>query len=208
MAVVRGPLQSLSAAGTIGAALTFARRGRSTTAYARTRPSQPRTPAQIGRRVMFAFLGSQWPFIAAVDQQTWLPKFGDPQPYAFLHYQSVNLARWTAFLAPSQASPPTEATTPNGITTLTATPFQGYVQLRFAQMNPPRAWGWILFRDTTLPMNASPHNLVQIWPAIGSGTFVRIDYPVPPGTWHYRLGNFSPDGKLIIWRKAENIVVP
>lgn len=208
MAVVHGPLASLAAAGSIAGALTFAKRGPSTTAYARTRPRQPRTQPQIGRRRMFKFLGNQWPFLAPIDQATWLPKFGAPQPTALLHYMSVNLTRWTAHLGPSKAAPPTEATTPGAITSLTATPYQGYVKIVLKQSHPPDAWGWSLYRAPTFPFVPGPLNMVQVWPCIGAGTITRWDTGVPPGQWAYWIGNFSDDGKLKLWKKTTLITVP
>lgn len=199
MVTVYGPMQGFQAAGTIAQAVTFARRGRSTTAYAKTRPHQPRTPSQVARRIMFSFLGSQWSSLAGVDQQTWLPKFGAPQPTALLHYMSVNLARWTSHLGPSKVNPPTEATTPGKLDSFTATGKTGYVDILFRQLSPHNAWGWTLYRSQTTPFTPGPQNLVAIWPVIGAGFIARTDGPLAAGTYYYYLGNFSPDGKLLVW---------
>lgn len=208
MAIVQGPLLSAKAAGSIAAALTYSGRGRSTTAYALTQPRQPQTQPQIGRRRMFSFLGNQWPLLAPLDQQGWLPKFGEPQPTALLHYMSVNLARWTAHLGPSKANPPTEATTPGAITGLTATAYAGYVKITLKQSSPPNAWAWILYRAPTFPFIPGPLNMVQVWPCVGAGTLVRWDTGVPPGQWAYWIGNCSDDGKLKCWKKTALITVP
>lgn len=199
MVRVIAPMHGLTASGSIAATLTFARRGRSTTAYALTRPSQPHTAHQQSRRAMFSFIGSQWPFLTPADQLTWSPNFSGGPPTAFLQFMSTNLARWTRHAGPSQASPPTEATSPNTMDLFTATGETGRVKLQFRQHSPPDAWGWITWRSLTLPFTPNPANCAAIWPCIGAGVLIRYDAPLAPGTYHYYLGNFSIDGKLTIW---------
>jgi hypothetical protein len=208
MATITGPLLSTEAIGTLGRALTIARRKSSFTAYRYTPAPYRRTPAQVGRRIMFSFLGSQWPLLPQPDQATWKPNFHTDPPYAFLNYQHVNLLRWSQHNAPSTTCPATQATTPAQIDSFSATPMPGMVSLIFRQFACADCWAQVLYRHHAWPFTPAPTNLVQVFPYVGSGFLQRMDSPVPTGTWHYYLGNFTKTGKLLIWTKLQNVVVP
>ncbi len=121
MTLLRGPLGSTDARGTLAGLVTFSnRRGRHVAGIA-SRPKQPRTLPQRALRVTLAGLAKNWAAISPADKATWKNYPGLQLLPPYHAYQKGNLARlktlpnklmdppsWHAY--PSAAYPATEDT--------------------------------------------------------------------------------------------------
>lgn len=154
MALVNGPLFSVSARGQIARAIAYASpKGR---AHVRRYqiPSDPFTLAQRPMRMLMRFIGSQWKTFTEQTQDTWEQQaryYGLPK---FQVYTRTNLLRIRFSLPPTQTYPPAE-TPPNcwigGIAAFgTKGKIEGWVQ---AQPAPTNTWGAIIF---CLPGTTNP----------------------------------------------------
>jgi len=207
MVKTRGPLQSLSASGSIGDAVTYSNwKGRH---YTKTKslPKDPRTDQQTAGRFMMGWLSKQWNQLTADQQATWGLQPGKTRIPEYNHFLEVNLKRLTANLAPTQAWPATEAGTPP--TWLAPTlPGNGIVHallcLPFFTV-PADAWGLAIYLSTDaacLPINtnlAALQRLTVAWFGLVTIT------PLAPMKYYYRARAFTNDGKWgdplnVTWR--------
>jgi len=91
---------SMGARGTLGKTLTFAKTGK--TAYAKKHftPANPKTPGQVGVRMMVTFLTKIWSTLTDADKASWThfaEMFGLSLYHAFL---KENCRRWASDLLP------------------------------------------------------------------------------------------------------------
>lgn len=194
MVKVTGPMMSMSASGTLGQTLTFARRGG--TAYVRQHviPHNPKTAPQTGNRAMWRFLSQNWAAIPQVDKDTWAALAASKSGQNFNAYMAKNQTDWKQFLTPEQTYPRSSTGTP-GTVTLNQTQgsvgqTNGILQLSVAADN----WGAVIHRSATPAFTPSVSNCVLVILANAASVFSWVDTPVAAGTWHYQIALFTDEG--------------
>ena len=111
MVKVTGPMFSLNASGTLADAVTFSNwKGRQ---YVRQRviPANPKSDAQMGRRVMFGFLAQEWAGLPDGEKPAFKDLAENLNVSRFNAYVQFNMNRWGLFTGPSQQYPATETGT-------------------------------------------------------------------------------------------------
>jgi hypothetical protein len=189
-------MMSVSASGTFAKTMTFANwKGR---AYARSRviPTNPKSAAQLGVRAMMKFLAEEWAGLAALDKATYDTAAAARSISAYNQYISENLARWQMSQAPSQASPPAEASTPLTITTQTLTGGEGHITITLTPSGGTDIWGLAIFRESAEITAPSWANCVAVVAADGTNSVTYTDSPLAAGTYHYRTAVINNDGIL------------
>lgn len=197
MAIVKGPLFSLDASGSIGGAITFSKwKGR---AYVRQRvvPSNPKSGAQVGRRAMMKFASQYWATISAADQATWETLADQLTASRFNAYISENMAGWNNYLAPSEATPPTRSGTPGvGAPPLAAIWEENRIKLSVKIDTLNDNWGCMIFASLTGTFTTTVGNCILIVPA---ATVATVDwFWTPPAAVGYYFNHrfFTLDGLL------------
>lgn len=146
MALVNGPLFSLSASGQLGEALVYSSwKG---IAYVRTYvvPANPRSLAQRVTRAVMKFISEQWASIDAADQASWATLAAQGGYSEFNAYGSNNVGRIADSNTPSKNSARAATLPVETVSALTNTGgvgrIDGTFNLDFVETN---TWGVIIF---------------------------------------------------------------
>lgn len=207
MVKVSGPMFSMSAAGTLGDAITFAQwKGR---AYVRERvkPANPKSDKQLSVRAMLQFLSTDWNQITSGDKATWNAMADADVVSAFNAYIGANLKSWRNFQGVSEVS--TFARSLANGTAGVATAIGG---VRMATVTMPFSaniftWCVLFFRKTGSAVTPAFDNLVACLHAEGTADVVYVDTPLEPATYHYNFMLCTVDGVLELEDQAVNAVV-
>lgn len=196
MAVVKGPLFSLDASGSVAGAITFSKwKGR---AYVRQRviPSNPKSGAQTGRRAMLKFLSQAWADIADVDQATWQTLADQLVASRFNAYVGENLKTWHNFLSPTQATPPAKLGGASDNVLTAAVKVENRWKLSFAGTALGDAWGIVIFGSLSHTFTPTVGKVILVEP---DTTIAAHDvYWTPPdeALWYFNSMAFSDDGVM------------
>ena len=196
MVKVYGPMMSLDASGTIGKCITFSKwKGRN---YVRERviPSNPKSPAQTGRRGMFKFLSQGWAGLGAVNKATWDDLADQIVCPNFNAYVKEGMTGWHNFLSPSQDTPATRVGTPSDNDITAAVWEENRIKITVAGTALGDSWGKVLFASLGAVFT----------PSVGNGILVVYDTTIashdifwtPPSVavWFINIMTFSDDGVL------------
>jgi hypothetical protein len=195
MAVVKGPLFSLDAAGTIGRSVVFSKwKGRN---YVRRHavPANPKSSSQVSVRAAMTFLSQYWDSLNAGEQSSWDDRAAATKISPFNAFVSYNLDRWGRYLAASKSDPALEVNTPGTVLAPTAT-----AGIRSISIDVPISvlndnWGVYVYASLVTGFTPSRTNCRAILPAESVATFTWLDFPLTPGVEvFYRFGSFSDDG--------------
>lgn len=196
MAVVKGPLFSLDASGSVAGAITFSKwKGR---AYVRQRviPSNPKSAAQTGRRAMMRFLAQRWAAIGTADQASWQDIADQLTASPFNAYISKGMEEWHNWLYPSESFPADRALTPSDNALTAAAWEENRIKLTVAGAALGDAWGIGIHGTLASGPELGVHNtiLCELDDSIASHVF----YWTPPSvaTWYFDTICFSTDGKV------------
>lgn len=196
MVKVIGPLGGFDASGSLAGSIVFSKwKGRN---YVRrlVKPSNPKSPGQVGVRSMWKFLAQNWAGLTPASQATWNTAADRKVVSPFNAYMSLNQFNWRNFLAPSHEDPPTRAETEDVILTFTAT--AGVRQITIALAGTginPDDWGYMIFRDLTTGFTPSVSNAVAVIKADGTNVVNFVDTPLVADEYFYDAKNFTNDGK-------------
>jgi hypothetical protein len=192
MAIVKAPLMSLDASGSIGGAIAFSKwKGRN---YVRkvVKPANPNSPAQLSIRAMLRYTTQLWTTLNGGDQASWIDLAKSMEISPFNAYVGKNQARWRQFLPPSSMHPPTLATSPGAPTLTSATAGERNIALVLAAGATTDAL--VIFRDGTTGFTPSFLNAIAI---VDGAAVSYTDFPLVPGdTWFYRLAALNLTGTL------------
>ncbi len=197
MAVVKGPLFSLDASGTVGGSVTFGKwKGRN---YVRRHaiPSNPKSPGQLGVRSMMKFLTQYWTNLSLSEKADWETRAAVTNISPFNAYVSYNMARFGTYLMPSQADPAAQSdaagTLLNGVATAGSRSILLSIDVSVLAQN----WGIIIHRDPVTAFTPSRSNAVQVIPGESAATFTWLDFPLVVAVEQfYRFTPFSVEGVL------------
>src|SRR3972149_2107985 len=175
MAVVKGPLFSLDASGTIGGAIVASKwKGRN---YMRRHavPSNPQSVGQLSVRAMMQFLSQYWASLTANQQADWEDRAAVTNISPFNAFVAYNMSRWGNFLPPSIADPATAGDTAGTIATGSATAGttangsatagSRCITLSIEVTVLAQNWGILVFRNLTGVFTRSREKLVHVIPA-------------------------------------------
>lgn len=186
-----------AAGGSLAGELTFSTwKGRPYLKKHRT-PKQPRTPGQLARRAMMAFLSQAWKTISPQDRATWSELARASEISAFNAYQRENLNRWHRRRPPSKAYPAAEAAGLTAVTMLTATGGVRHVDLDanlFAILGDN--WTALLFHSPLAIPDPDVDKLVHVWRAETVDHYYWTHSPLAAGTHYYRLVTAAADGDV------------
>lgn len=194
MALVKGPLFSLEAAGQVGKAIVFSKwKGR---AYVRQHvvPSNPESGAQVGRRAMFKFLAQSWAALSTADKATWEELAAAETISPFNAYIAVNMGRWHNFLGPGTAYP-VPGTGSDSDYALTAAAWEeNRIKLSISGTDPADAWGFVTHAYLSTGADLTVANVIV---AIFHPVAPYVYYWTPPSvaTWYFDTMAFTEDGK-------------
>ncbi|GAH81608.1 unnamed protein product, partial [marine sediment metagenome] len=196
MVKTRSPLLSTDATGSLAGLLTYVKSRRATTIRKLTRPKDPRSGAQLGRRHAFHFLTTNWAQVSAGDQATWadLPASIDLSNYNA--YVRENMRVWSAFRPPSEAYP---ATLDGTFANITGGPAAYYEppDYRFAiQSNLiSQNWGVMYFASLTTSFSTAVENLAN-FTRLTTTLHTSSYWTAPgPGPWFFNARLFTTRGR-------------
>jgi len=194
MAIVKGPMMSLDASGSLADAIVFSKwKGRN---YVRqlVTPANPRSGSQTGFRASMKFLAQNWTTLTAGEKATWLDRATDMIVSEFNAFTSYNQLRWRNFLTPSKEDPAAEVSTPALAATGAAVAGVRMATVTLTDGATPPDWGYLLFRSLTTAFTPGISNTIALFPWDSGGATVYIDTPLDPGTYYYRSRGFNDDG--------------
>jgi len=112
-------------------------------------PSNPQTPAQMGNRHMFGFVGAQWAALSVELQAPWEAIGEATQISGFAAYSKYNADRWAINKYPAKEHPAAETGTPTTSGTLAVVDrSDGPDSATFTITAGANDWGVAFFRKT------------------------------------------------------------
>lgn len=194
MVKLRGPMFSLGASGTLADAVTFSiAKGRP---YARERVigSNPKSGAQVGRRVMFTFLSQAWAALSDANKATWQDLADELVSAPFNAYIKQNMADWHNFATPSMVTTRAETSAGSDRVLAAAAWEENRIKLSSTATTANGQWGIVYFAKLA----------GAVTPAVGNAIIVELDQDIanrdtfwtPPslGRWYFNSIAFSDDG--------------
>jgi len=194
MAIVKGPMMSLDASGSLAGAVVFSKwKGRN---YVRqlVTPANPRSGSQTGFRASMKFLAQIWASLTDANHATWEDRASDMIVSPFNAFTSYNQLRWRNFLTPTQEDPAAELSTPATAPTGAAVAGVRMATVTLTDSGTAPDWGYLLFRSTGTAFTPGISNAIALFPWDVAGATVYIDTPLDPGTYYYRSRGFNDDG--------------
>lgn len=216
MASITGPLHSDDASGKFAGSIVYSKwKGRN---YARqlVTPSNPKSAAQVGIRVMMKWLSQIWSSLSAPDKATWDTLAEASQVSSFNAMVGNNLARWQANAGPTQAYPAAETNDdllPDDVGVdgelLSTTGHDGFASGGATpdSTGAADAIAAILFRGAAAPTPLSWATAIQILAVTPGAAWTFTDSPLDAGTYHYKIAYFSDDGAIGALSAADNEAV-
>jgi len=216
MASITGPLHSDDASGKFAGSIVYSKwKGRN---YARqlVTPSNPKSAAQVGIRVMMKWLSQIWSSLSDPDKATWDTLAEASQISSFNAMVGNNLARWQSNNGPTQAYPAAEAGTNvdaddvgvDGVILATAG-HDGYANGGAIPDSDGAsdAIGVVVFRGAAAPTPLNWASAIQMLPVTPGDDWTFTDSPLVAGTYHYKIAYFSDDGLIGALSAADNEAV-
>ncbi len=195
MAVVKGPLFSLDASGTVGGSIVFGKwKGRN---YVRRHaiPANPESVGQVSVRSMLRFLTQYWDSLTDAEKATWDVRAAATDISPFNAYVSYSMLRWGRYASPTKADPATETGTPGTILAPTATAGSRSILLAVPISAAADNWGVVIHSDLTTSFTPSRNTGRRMIPAESVATFEWLDFPLTVGVEvFYRFESFSDEG--------------
>ena len=145
---------------------------------------------------MMKFITKGWNALGAVIWATWDVLAATRNIAPFNAYVGENMLRWQNFQPPTQEYPAAEAGTLGVVTTQTLTPGVAQVNITAVLAAGADTAGIVILRDTGEITTPDWTMCIAVIPAAGGTTIIFIDSPLAVGTYHYRVGTFSNDGKF------------
>jgi hypothetical protein len=203
MARTTGPLHSDAASGTLAGSLVFSQWNGRTYVRQHVKPKNPKSAAQVGIRVMHAWLAHRWTTYGAWNKATWQELATAKAITPLNAMVQENLNRWQINKGPTIDYPADEiedTLDPDAIgdggVILTADAFKGYALLYATPDNTAAndASVAVLYRAAAAPTPKNWRNAIAVLPVVPSIAWTYIDRKLAPGTYHYKLAYNSVDG--------------
>lgn len=197
MVVVKAPMLSLDASGTVAGAIVFAKwKGRN---YVRRHvvPSNPRSGGQLASRAMMQFLAQYWTNLSAGEKTDWETRAAVTNISPFNAFVAYNMQRWATNLKPSKMDPAEESDTAGVSSAFTATAGLKSITIGYTLGTLNQNWGILIYRGLTAAMGITRPEMVHIIPAETAAGFTWLDVGLTTGVAQfYRALPFSEEGKI------------
>ena len=196
MALVTGPLMSMSASGTVGDAITFATwKGRP---YVRERvvPKNPKSAKQTGIRVMLRFASKLWKATTAQNKAYWVDEGTSREISPFNAFLSAQMNAWLLTRAPAFAVIPARSVACATPASAVATAGTNSITVACVMGSCATNVGFVLCMSTVTGFTPSLLNAIRIDFAANGAT---VNVPITPlvaGVYYFRLAAFNEDGTL------------
>lgn len=192
MVVLKSPLTSQSASGTLADVLTFRNLRSKHVAGVKSNPKQPRTLAQRATRIWMTWLSKQWSTLSYDQQHTWLNYTDTPLLSAYHAYIRYNTKRWITqpgsrhypdyfHFAPSIQYPAAENTPTTNIQNRTSGGGPGFIWHKFETIYNTDCWLFAYHLSTIAHPNPVAGNLVHVETVDHDGWFDLKIRNLPPG---------------------------
>ncbi len=198
MVKLKGPLQSLSASGTVAKTITYSSwKGRP---YVRNKPQpvDPKDPTQKSNRLLMEWLSQTWSTLSQNDRSTWTPIAAAQNMANYHAFIQENLIRFAYFAAPTRRFPPTETGTPPTVfgdgPFVNGAPRALNTAVRFDVLND--AWGYCLFLGDNAGFTTSRNNLALFATNQTTDFDIRWIRDLKPATYHAKVRPFTTDGVM------------
>jgi len=158
---------------------------------------------------MQKFLSQAWASIGASPQATWDALASQNAYSPFNAYTSANLRRWTDFLSPSQANPPTTGGTNPTLGTLTLTGKSGGFDLTQAITTGLQGNGWGLAVYASLSTGFTPVKSTTkvVLPFNADNDITGSVVNLAPGTWFVVVQPYLSTGEKAPLATEASVVV-
>lgn len=189
MALVTGPLMSMSASGTLASAIVFSTwKGKP---YVRRHaiPANPRSGKQLGFRAMLRFLSKYWASMPALQQGDWATDADTLHQSGFNRFVGKSQTRWRSMKAPGYDVYPDETGVAPSAGVITATGGIREASLSIADGATAPDFGWLIFALLGGAPTPSLSNLVGVELYTGTPT-IFVHTPIEAGAWHYKCIGF------------------
>lgn len=195
MAVVTGPLFSVSASGQIAGAIVFTSWKGRNVVRRHAVPANPRSGGQLSIRAMMTFLSQYWVSLTDGEQADWDERAASENISPFNAFCSYNLSRWGTNLAPSKEHPALESDAAGTIANEAATAQSRAIMLEDEVTVLAQNWGVMIFRSLTTGLTGTRNQLVKILEGEAAEVFTWLDFPLTVGVEQfYKFQSFSVEG--------------
>lgn len=197
MAVVKGPLFSIGASGTVAGAVVYSTwKGRP---YVRQHaiPANPRSAGQLSVRAMMQFLSQIWDGLTDADKADWDTRAAATNISPFNAFIAYNLTRWGLGDSPSKLDPATETGGAGSLTNHAATAQSRAINVETECDTVADMWAIAVYRSLTTGLTGTRSQLVHVIPAGDLAVYEWLDFPLTVGVAQfYKFRQFSDDGVL------------
>ena len=208
MVKLKGPAQSLAAAGQLGDALAFANIFKTTYLKKKSMPSNPNTSAQKAVRAIVKFLSQQWQHLPAPACTTWQALGTRIEMNRYNAYIKYNCDRWSHFQAPTMYYPATEATIPGAYSAYNQIAHYKWIDHIRRNILMPTLWGYWFHRSTSNGFFPSRLNVIGFAQASPLAWTHYTETPVETGTYYYRARTFYNDGTTGYQTGQATVIMP
>lgn len=213
MVVLKTPLGSQRASGSLAGVLTFREAQARHVAGIKSNPKQPRTLAQRATRIWMAWLSKQWSTLSFLQKRTWLNYADSPLLSPYHAYIRYNTRRWITqpgdatfpdefHFAPSIEYPASEAALQSDRINQTTGAGPGYIWHKFQVQWNTNCWNHAYHLFTPAKPQPVASNLVHVETVDHDGWFeVRIPN-LTPGLVKLRWSWNANTGKSNHWYRT------
>lgn len=194
MVKTKGPIQSLTASGSLADVLTFAHTNRTPYAKKHAAPTNPRSPTQVSARAMVAFLAENWKRLSSANMATWFDRATQRKIANYHAYVGANTARWMNTRFPSKQDPATETPPPPTWANMTVFPTYRTANMRVNAPTGPIPWGLTVHRSMSSGFSWTRSNMIDVILQDVDDVVWWHDRDMQPGTYYYRIIAFNPSG--------------
>ncbi len=195
MAVVTGPLFSLSASGSVGDSIVYSTWKGIQYVRRHAVPANPKSVGQVSVRVMLKFLTQYWASLTGAEQTDWETRAAATNISPFNAFVGFNQTRWGRYAFPSKLDPATETGTAGTILAPTAAAGSRSILLAVPISALADNWGVVIHSSLTTGFTPSRVTGRQVIPAESVATFNWLDFPLTVGVEvFYRFESFTDEG--------------
>ncbi len=195
MAVVKGPLFSMAASGTVGGVLVFTSWKGRDVVRRHAVPANPRSGGQLSVRAMMKFLAQYWTSMTDGEMADWEERAAATNISPFNAFVSYCMTRWGLNMVPSKEHPAAESDAAGTIANEAATAGSRSILVEDEVTVLAQNWGILVFRSLTTGLTGTRNQLVQVLEAEAAAVYTWLDFPLTAGIEQfYKFQAFSVEG--------------
>lgn len=205
MVKLTGPGLAQKASGSLAGQLTFSNWKDKGYLKTKSKPKQPRSPAQVSLRATMAFLSQQWSTILEADQNTWRELSRPREISPFNAYQAYNIKRARENQRSTKAYPATQQPLYAVSSGWFATGGVRQIEIGLTITDRRDAWSSTQCHVPGTGVVPEWHQFIKFLAMPAAGDVSWIWKPLPPGTYWIGFGQATVTGKQYatdLWRSA------